>query len=115
MAKKSLLASPARSSLSDNIAEVGLFADSVERMRAGLTTFGSDSDALSSCRSGAVAAVSGALEAAKQCLLIVACATCVEEFVNQPRGREMAETLLKKGGGGIPEALRKRLTSMALA
>lgn len=84
-------------------------------MRAGLTSFGSDSDGLSSSRPGAVAAVSGALEAAKRCLLIVACVICVEEFANQPREREMAETLLKKGGGGIPEALRKRLTSMALA
>lgn len=113
LARRSLLESPARKTLADDIAAVAHFQEAAERVRNSFAALVGEEGDDANWQSSTCAA-SGSLEVSRQCMLIIACCNCVEDFSRDAKGRAMAETLLKKGSH-IPEALRKKLSTLALA
>lgn len=112
---KKFLAIP-RGSLADDISNLGRLLESAQGLREELKPLSSE-DGAAAVESIAVASCSaaeGALDCAKTCMTMTACFNVVEEFAGSPKGRGMAESLLKKAHG-IPEPLRKRLATIAMA
>lgn len=95
----------------DEVSSLGNLLSSAADLREALKGVGVD---VSSDYEAASIAAEGALQSAKNCMTIVACVNVAEDFASSPKGRAMAESLLKSGMS-IPDPLRKKLQAIATA
>lgn len=110
---RKLLEHPSRGKLADSVAALGGHLDQVQKFHVGIESSSTDRAAEPEFVAACMAA-EGALETAKVCIAVIAACNVVEDFASNPKGSQMAQSLLSKSVG-LPDALKKRLKTIATA